>query len=74
MASLFQEFQQAAVGFFEQSLAIVAPSFLKARIARRFLLPQFLREAPRTDLLQNLGINQKELVEKLLGRGGIPSL
>jgi hypothetical protein len=37
-------------------------------------LPDQVDTDKNADLLQNLGINQKELVEKLLGRGGIPSL
>jgi hypothetical protein len=37
-------------------------------------LPDQVDTDRNADLLQNLGINQKELVEKLLGRGGIPSL
>jgi hypothetical protein len=37
-------------------------------------LPDQVDTDKNADLLQNLGINQQELVEKLLGRGGIPSL
>jgi hypothetical protein len=37
-------------------------------------LPDQVDTDKNADMLQRLGINQQELVEKLLGRGGIPSL
>jgi hypothetical protein len=37
-------------------------------------LPDQVDTDKNADLLQRLGIDQKEMVEKLLGRGGIPSL
>jgi hypothetical protein len=37
-------------------------------------LPDQVDTDKNADLLQRLGINQQEMVEKLLGRGGIPSL
>ena len=37
-------------------------------------LPDQVDTVKNADLLQRLGIDQREMVEKLLGRGGIPSL
>jgi hypothetical protein len=37
-------------------------------------LPDQVDTDKNADILQRLGIDQRELVEKLLGRGGIPSL
>ena len=37
-------------------------------------LPDQVDTDKNADILQRLGINQKEIVEKFMGRGGIPSL
>ena len=37
-------------------------------------LPDQVDTDKNADILQRLGIDQREMVEKLLGRGGIPSL
>jgi hypothetical protein len=37
-------------------------------------LPDQVDTDKNADILQRIGIDQREIVEKLLGRGGIPSL
>jgi hypothetical protein len=37
-------------------------------------LPDQVDTDKNADILQGLGINQQEIVEKFMGRGGIPSL
>jgi hypothetical protein len=37
-------------------------------------LPDQVDTDKNADILQRLGINQQEIVEKFMGRGGIPSL